>query len=354
MGLNSSNELEKISVIIPVFNAAKYLGQCLESLAGQTYGHFEIILVDDASTDESAKICDSFVKRDKRTKVIHNIKNNGPAAARNLGLAESTGQFVFFADADDFLEKNALDLLMEKQREVGADLLVGNFSKLNGREGVLPGDIAFDSAGLLSKEEIITYAKNYLKKPNRFTLFAYCWGKLFKAAIIKNNNIFFDEDLRTFEDVAFNFSYLPYADKIFFLKETIYHHRLHPGYSSATMALGQNPEKLLGYKKALAKIGDFLLGAGCRDIQKEAAQADICLTIIQLIRMAGQINAGNRKKIYHFAVRIIKDPAFRNNLRFYTPSDGDSRILPLLAKLKLVGPLMFLAGHRARKRYGTN
>src|SRR3989338_8307313 len=100
----------KISVIIPVYNARKFLKTSVDSVLGQNYKNIEIILIDDGSTDKSGEICDDYAKKDRRIKVIHQ-KNSGPAAARNTGIENAKGEFLFFADADDFLEKDALSLL---------------------------------------------------------------------------------------------------------------------------------------------------------------------------------------------------------------------------------------------------
>lgn len=94
--------MKKISVIVPVFNVAQYLEQCLDSIIGQTYENLEIILVDDGSTDSSGSICDSYKNVDSRIKVIHK-KNGGLSDARNVGLDNCKGDYISFVDSDDYL-----------------------------------------------------------------------------------------------------------------------------------------------------------------------------------------------------------------------------------------------------------
>ncbi len=104
--------MEKISVIVPIYNIERYLPKCLESIAGQTYRNLEIILVDDGSTDNSGRICDEFAVKDPRTRVIHQ-QNRGLWAARNTGQDAATGEYLFFPDGDDYFHLDMIRLLYE-------------------------------------------------------------------------------------------------------------------------------------------------------------------------------------------------------------------------------------------------
>jgi hypothetical protein len=204
----------------------------------------------------------------------------------------------------------------------------------------------------LTKQEIADYARNYLRKPNRFTLFSYVWGKLFKSSIIKNNRVLFDVDLRSFEDLAFNFNYFNYAGKIFFLKKPVYNYVIHNDYTWATMAVSNNPVVLFGYKQALYNIGEFLKKSNSRDdVNKYIAHAFVCLTIIQLVRTCGRINDGNKENICVFIRKIINDTKLRDSLSYYSPSGGDSRILPILIKLKFVWLIILVCRNKAIRGY---
>ena len=96
--------MPKISVIVPVYNTEQYLRQCLDSILCQTFSDFELILVDDASTDRSGVICDDYSMKDKRVKIFHCGKNSGVSAARNLAIDHSTGEYLVFIDSDDFID----------------------------------------------------------------------------------------------------------------------------------------------------------------------------------------------------------------------------------------------------------
>ena len=105
--------MEKISIIVPIYNVEKYLEKCVESLINQTYKNLEIILVDDESPDNCPKICDDYINVDSRIKVIHQ-KNMGLSGARNSGIKIATGEYLVFQDSDDTLELNELDKYTKK------------------------------------------------------------------------------------------------------------------------------------------------------------------------------------------------------------------------------------------------
>lgn len=340
-----------VSVIVPVYNGERYLSRCIESIINQPYRNIEIILINDGSTDNSGEICNAYALSDNRIRVIH-TQNNGPAAARNIGIENSKGEFIFFVDADDFIEKNALSLLIKSYHRHLADIVVGDFRKIKDGPSKSGHCDVFLESRLLRKQDIIDYVRSYLKKPNRFPLFVYSWGRLFKSTIIKNNNIFFDAGLRTFEDVAFNFDYLNYTNEIFFLKKVIYNFQIHDNYTSAGMMVYGNPKNLFGYQQALTNISDFLKNCySDADIKKEVGHAYVCYTIIQLVRTCGQINNSNKKKIYEFIHEIINSSEIRDNLYFYSPTKGDSRIIPILMRLKLVWPIIWVCKYKACRRY---
>ena len=109
-----------VSVIVPIYNAEKYLNECISSILSQSYKDFELILIDDGSTDKSQNICNEFAKKDLRITVVH----QGISAARNNGLKNAKGEFVAFVDSDDYVEKNWLELLVKAITTEEADIAV--------------------------------------------------------------------------------------------------------------------------------------------------------------------------------------------------------------------------------------
>lgn len=167
-----------VSIIIPVYNVEQYLLQCVESVLAQTYRNVEIILVDDGSTDSSASLCDKLAEKDKRIKVIHKV-NSGLSDARNIGTAVCNGEWIFYLDSDDYLEKSAIDALMEIQLMYNADIVIGNYyytysdreSIAQKEDGRIKVYNCSDAVDLLMQGVIQTFA----------------WGKLIRADIAKRH-----------------------------------------------------------------------------------------------------------------------------------------------------------------------
>ncbi len=162
-----------ISIIVPVYNTAKYLKRCLDSIVSQTYSNIEIILIDDGSTDESGEICEEYAQRDKRIKVFHQ-ENKGLSAARNIGLDASTGQYISYVDSDDYIADNMCErlvnaILLHHAQVVGCKMTSDNM-KLK----------TCETCGIekIDKEEIF----EYIASRNNWAVMRY----LFSACIWEN------------------------------------------------------------------------------------------------------------------------------------------------------------------------
>ena len=116
----------EISVIIPVYNKAPYLEKCFESIFQQTFGEFEVVAVDDGSTDGSGELCDEWAKKDSRLHVIHTV-NGGVTAARRIGVAHSHGKYIMFSDADDLFMPDALSMMHHQITETDADEVIATY-----------------------------------------------------------------------------------------------------------------------------------------------------------------------------------------------------------------------------------
>jgi len=162
MELTGMKKENLISVIVPVYNMERYLEKCLDSITGQSYQNLEIILVDDASSDNSGKICDRYAAKDGRIKVIHRAKNGGLSAARNSGLDIATGEYLGFADSDDWLEKDMYQFLLDNLLRVNADISICGFFR-NVNDFKVPNDKSHsyrvlkheDALALLLQDRII-------------------------------------------------------------------------------------------------------------------------------------------------------------------------------------------------------
>lgn len=222
--------MPQVSVIVPVYNAEKYLAECVDSILAQTLRDIEVILVDDGSTDFSPAMCDAYAEKDCRVKVIH--KANGRAAsARNAGLKIAQGEYIAFVDSDDWIAPE----MYEKMLAAGADVCLCDyvrfqeekefsFTQPNIREG-------FYNKGQIRKEIYPHLVMDGLEYPITISN----WVLAIKHTIIKDNNLSYREDILISEDAPFGSEVLYCANSFAYLKgQQFYHYRITEGSASKT------------------------------------------------------------------------------------------------------------------------
>ena len=123
----------KVSVIVPIYNVEEYINKCIDSILNQTFREFELILVDDGSTDNSGNICDTYKSIDNRVRVIHK-DNGGLSDARNFGIEAATGEFLYFIDGDDFIHEDTLESMYNSIMKTNSDISVCNMIRYYGEE----------------------------------------------------------------------------------------------------------------------------------------------------------------------------------------------------------------------------
>lgn len=207
------NKFPKISIIVPVFNAEKYIIQCIDSILTQDFTDFELLLIDDGSKDKSGFICDEYTRNDKRVKVFHK-KNEGVSSARNLGIDKAQGEYITFIDSDDYVDANYLTILMSEKE---ADLVVtGYVNTYFTKSNYSPKNL------LYTKQEIPYCLTSQLgQQPFRVP-----WIKRFKLDILKKHAIYFNTTLHFGEDTIFVQTYLMHCNSIAFREGTPYHYRV--------------------------------------------------------------------------------------------------------------------------------
>lgn len=213
-----------ISVIVPVYNIERYVGQCVESIINQTYKNLDIVLVDDGSTDRSGALCDLYAKKDRRIRVIHK-SNGGLVSARKAGIKIATGYYVGNVDGDDYLHKNFFKELYEAIESSEADLVVAGFSRVlfdsvqklygNIKVGVYTGESLDDL-----KSRFISDGEFY---KNGIT--TYLWNKLFIREKLLDYQLSIENSISIGEDAAVVYPYIADCNKIAIIDNTDYHYR---------------------------------------------------------------------------------------------------------------------------------
>lgn len=206
-----------VSIIVPIYNAEATLRRCVESVLGQEYTDFELILADDGSRDGSAAICDAFARSDGRVRVLHK-ENSGVSDTRNQALAMARGRYLQFLDADDWITPNATKLLVRSAEEHRCDLVISDFYRVVGDRVSPKGDI--DEDGPFSRE---VYAAHMMENPADF-YYGVLWNKLYRRDIIEAHRLRMDPALSWCEDFLFNLEYIRHAQRFFSLQVPIYYY----------------------------------------------------------------------------------------------------------------------------------
>ncbi len=215
-----------LSIIIPIYNSEIYLKRCLDSLISQTDKNFEVILIDDGSTDDSANICKHYCSSNYNFKYLHQ-KNAGPSAARNLGIKYAKGEFISFIDSDDFVSSSYVEKIL---RNMNCDILFFSsiHQKMDGK----------DEKHSYNNRTDVTFL-NVLLEQNQYWDFVYTWNKCFKREIITSNNLLFDENISHAEDELFTLEYTKYSNFVNTINDPIYFYQVGIGISKELPSLDE-------------------------------------------------------------------------------------------------------------------
>lgn len=270
----------KISIVIPVYNAEKYLDVCLSSILDQDMHSYEVILVDDGSTDSSPMICDRYSGTDARFRTIHKV-NGGVSSARNAGISLSQGEYVMFVDADDALSHDALSLLSALTVEK-PDIVIGGFNIYQGEipyRTVIPYDSEFyPSAGL---SEFFDATMHRLGE-----LFRGPWAKLYRSSVIKKHSLRFNENLSYAEDKLFVYQFMNKISSAAAVDAPVYEYFRRPGTLSGGKTTARRLDQLLDVVPLYAEAFVALISKypSCKSLRKVFHNDIVCCDIMRILR----------------------------------------------------------------------
>lgn len=326
-----------ISVIIPVYNTDKFLKKCLDSIINQTYIDFEVIMVDDGSTDNSANICKSFVNKDSRFKYFYK-ENGGSSSARNLGLRKAKGDYVAFIDSDDYIDSDYLEVLSEGCKD-GYDIIQCGMRLV--RKG-----IASELVPSENEYHNIESIMLILKREYPIFLFQVVHTKLYRRAFIEKCRVEFDESVSKSEDCLFNTYLLPNVSSVKTIQAAKYNYCQDNSFLS---------KQIMDYSKIYQNIRVGIITAKIRyetimryhlnfdnDIIK-GFQITICIIYLSNAREieTNNLSKEEKKRLYNFYFSEMNYSIDKvvNNLR------GTDKLIALASqrkKQKMISGVYFL------------
>ena len=306
-----------ISIIVPVYNAAIYLPQCIESLQNQTYQNLQIICVNDGSKDNSWEILHHFEKSDKRI-ILINKNNEGVSAARNSGLLSALGDYIMFVDADDWIDRDtcaiAVDALLKEKADVVLWSYVSENKDIQSFKRIFDADRVFDETECREKlhRRFVGIIGDELAHPELADSLCPVWGKLYRRDIIcKSKAQFVDlSDIGTYEDGLFNLEVFGYVYKAVYINHCFYHYRRD---NSGSATSNYNPDLFDRWQNLYSLMRAYIKDKRLPEMYSQALQNRIALGILGLtlnISMAQKSPLEKNKELK----RILRSKQYAESL----------------------------------------
>ena len=333
-----------VSVIVPVFNTEEVVERTLNSICTQTYKNFELIIINDGSTDASEEVCKLFVEKDSRVRYFYK-ENGGVSSARNLGLAKARGEYILFCDSDDKWEMTLLEVVVNQMTEGNYDMV--RFSYKSDNEDFLPS-YQLPEQTMNEKELLLACFTDSCISVNM----SICWGGIYKRNIIEQNNIRFVDALRIGEDSMFVLDYTMHCKRIKCIKEALY--RYYPIFEKRVNATNREKAALydqhelygLLFQKFYSKYNNVLTNE-----EKEKSYSIFYHKVIgRMVCFVAYSTAKSRKEDkrrvseYINGLHIIEAGKYFKRVR-----KTDSRLVPFFMKHRMSGLLWWALSLRAKK-----
>ena len=337
--------MAKISIVAPVYGVEQFIDQFLDSIRQQTFQDFEAILVDDGSKDNCPAILDRFAEEDSRYRVIHQ-ENGGVSVARNTGLAEVTGEYVYIVDSDDWLEPTALEVLWEEAERTDADIIYGDWisekKERSERRYSFPHGFATTDRDTIAALQFAVNTNNkvLISRPE-FDEIRHLggapWRGLFRSSLIQENHLAFDPYVRGMgDDILFTLHLYEYVGKVAYIPRAIYHYR----ELEASYTHGYKANYLEAVSRIFEKQEEFL-----RQYQKDqmAWEAYYNRVLIYLMQGMGRYfqnksNPCSERERYKEFCRILTEEPYRSAVRKVPVrymGDRKTRIITLMLRYGL-------------------
>ena len=284
-----------LSIIVPIYNVEKYLDECLQSIINQTFIDYEVILVNDGSTDQSLIIAEKYCKLDCRFKV-YTKENGGLSSARNYGLSYASKKYLTFLDSDDYLANNTYELMMEKIVEKDLDIVMSNIEYFfeDGRKGYILKGLNDTFNDIKSKQALLS------------PMFA--WNKIYRRSFFMNNDLRYPEGL-WYEDIPVSSSLFSKTDKIDYVDIIGYYYR-----QRTSSIMGQRSKKMKDIFIILEMMKNYYIKNNLFDKYYD----EIEYLFVEHIMLYGQFRflvSDNHEILYINSVKFMKEhfPRYKKN-----------------------------------------
>lgn len=324
--------MEKVSIVIPVYKVEPYIRQCLDSIVEQTYQNIEIICVDDGSPDRCGEICEEYAKKDTRVRVIHR-ENGGVSVARNDGVNSCTGDFIYIMDSDDYLEKDAIEVMYNNAINTGADVVITDhymFQENNKQYAhhIFSQEFVTEDRNVIMEIQKMALCNGYSPYPSNDEGMGIAtpWSKLLKRELVFENHLEFDPYVQgVYDDGLFALHVFEYAKKVSYVRAYSYHYRI----LQNSLIHRYNKNRLEIHKKIFQRIQEF----GNKYHKDDEFEKAYCARVILLLVSMYSSYIFNKK---------YEGTLWKNYREFMTIMNSD----PYCSSIRKVDKLRLKRGHR--------
>lgn len=305
--------MKKISVIIPVYNAEKWIEQCVRSVLNNTWQNLEIVCVNDTSPDRSEQILRSIAEEDPRLHV-YTKENEGVSKAREFGIAHSDGEYILFVDADDWMEPDTCEKAAAAMEAHSADVVMWSYrSETETRsttKEIYPCEVVFEGENLKKlHRRFVGLMGEELAHPELADSLCTVWGKLYRRSLLEKSHArFLDlEEIGTYEDGFFNLEVIGFAQKAVYLPEYLYHYRRS---TTQSVTSGYRPRLFSQWQNLYTRMEQYIAANELPEIYTQALNNRIALGILGLGLNILASEKSTMGKI-HEIKGILKNPRYK-------------------------------------------
>ena len=292
--------MPEISVIVPVYNTEKYLPRCIESLLRQTFSDFELLLIDDGSTDRSALICTAYSMRDSRVRLIPS-KHLGVCEVRNLGLENARGKYIMFCDSDDFVKPEWMERL-HFFAEKYPDCLVNCEYAF-----AVPSEKKMSVKRLKDATRSQFIDKKHFFPMSMESMALHLWTRIFRADVISKNRLTFRADMVQGEDIVFIAEYLRYCRGFYYIKECLY---FWTDNKTGSLSRDYHPHCFEDMKKVYETRKELIDSRYMQDFYDDAFVR--FMKTVDIVR--DERNTESDREKLSYCQKIFRDPSFRETV----------------------------------------
>lgn len=314
--------MDKVSIIVPIYNVSEYLERCVNSLVQQKYKNIEIILVDDYSTDGSRELAQKLAKKDSRCIFIQRERNGGLSAARNTGMEAASGEWLTFVDSDDWVTEDYISAMYDVAQKDNAEIVMSSIYYYYENEDYKEVSPFADLTTESSQKEKIALCR------------PYAWGKLYKSSLFKIRKIKFPEDIWRSEDISTIIPLMSYTDKISILNRPLYYY-----YQRKTSLSNMNYRNVdvSFYPKTISRM----LELSNKDFELELEYRSVCDLMYGMVMIMLRSKKSNEEILEVINSFNKKYPYWKKNPYLRKLARG-KRVFVLCASYKWLGILKLL------------